>query len=300
MKVKAECPLCHGRGVILDADPCAPAKLCSCSTVPRGEAVGGVPPRYSGVTMESFWEWWKTHGSNASDARVREKLKEARETMENEMTRVALKIDEQSKIAGILDKCRGKNEGGGNWKSIRPAQEPNGFGGLKIWIQKDSANKVVCWIDGPPGSGRSSLAAAVLSDWCRHRQKPGLFVSVRTFSQELKDTYYDTRSWQNADFKSERDRTAPLETAPCLVLDDFDRMDSDVRVVRAFAQLLDHRWSQKLPTIITASKWTETLAAGGDTYAITKLEDDSTMQRLLQACRVTLVPTLLFLLPDKK
>jgi DNA replication protein DnaC len=161
-----------------------------------------------------------------------------------------------------------------------------------MWIQNDHASVAVFWIDGAPGSGRSSLAAAALSAWCGRCRKPGLFVSVRTFSQELKDTYYDTRSWQNADFRSERDRTAPLEAAPCLALDDFDKMDSDIRVVRVFAQLLDHRWGMELPTIITASKGARALESDRDTYPIMRLEDASTLDRLSQARRVELVPTL--------
>ena len=84
------------------------------------------------------------------------------------------------------------------------------------------------------------------------QRQPGLFVSVRTFSLELKDIYYDSRSFRNTDFLGERDRMAPLLAAPCLVLDDFDRMDADIRVVRALAQLLDHRYGEQLPTVITA------------------------------------------------
>jgi DNA replication protein DnaC len=287
MKAKAECPLCHGRGVILDPDPCAPAKICGCSVGLQGGAARGVPARYAGVSMEGFLKWWK---GRFSDEMVLGELDEAHRQMENEMSRVSIPMDLQNKITMVLDKCRGKNERG--WKSVAPAQEPNGFGALKTWIQKDHAGVAICWIDGEPGSGRSSLAAAALSAWCGHCRRPGLFVSVRTFGQELKDTYYDTRSWQNVGFQSERDRTAPLEAAPCLVLDDFDRMDSDIRVVRAFAQLLDHRWGNELPTIITASRWAETLESDRDTYSIMKLEDASTLNRLSQARRVELVPTL--------
>lgn len=58
---------------------------------------------------------------------------------------------------------------------------------------------------------------------CTREGNAGLFVSVRTFSQELKDVYYDTRSFLNKGFQSERDRMEPLLKAPCLVLDDFDR-----------------------------------------------------------------------------
>ena len=82
---------------------------------------------------------------------------------------------------------------------------------------------------------------------------------MRTFSQELKDTYYDSRSFRNTDFQSERDRMTPLLQAPVLVLDDLDRLDSDIRVVRSIAQLLDQRYADELPTIATASRWAETV-----------------------------------------
>jgi hypothetical protein len=239
--------------------------------------------------MESFWEWWKRR---FPEEQVLTELNEANALLENPVSRDSISLENQNKLEGILGKCAAKGESHGNWKSVRPAQEPNGFGALKTWILKNHGIICLCWIDGVPGSGRSSLAAAALSDWCKRCHKTGLFVSVRTFSQELKDTYYDTRSWQNVDFQSERDRIAPLQSTPCLVLDDFDMLDSDIRVVRAFAQLLGYRWSQKLPTILTAKKWAQTLEAESETYHIMKLEDLSTLKRLAQASRVELVPTL--------
>ena len=276
--------------MILDPNPCVPARICNCSSGTRGEtAIQGIPTRYREVSMETFWEWWKRR---FPDAQVLRELDEANAQLENEILRETIPIELQNKIAGILNKCTAKNDGEGGWKSLRPAQEPNGFGALKTWILKDHKSIDLCWIDGPPGSGRSSLASAALKAWCERFGKAGLFVSVRTLSQELKDTYYDTRSWQNTDFQSERDRMAPFLVAPCLVLDDFDRMDSDIRVVRAFVQLLDYRWSEHLTTIITAAKWADTLQSDRETYSIMKLEDASTLNRLSQARRVELVPTL--------
>ena len=290
MKPKSVCPHCQGKGVIIDPDPCVPARLCGCSSDARDKAaIQGIPERYSEVSMENFWEWWKRR---FPDFQVLEELNEARTQLESDVCRESVPMELQNKIVGILSKCAAKSEIEGKWKSIKPAQEPNGFGALKTWILKDHKTIDLCWIDGTPGSGRSSLASAVLRAWCERFHKAGLFISVRTFSQELKDTYYDTRSWQNTDFQSERDRMAPLQSAPCLVLDDFDRIDSDIRVVRAFAQLLDYRWSQLLPTIITATKWAETLQADRETYPIMRLEDSSTLNRLSQARRVELVPTL--------
>jgi hypothetical protein len=243
--------------------------------------------------MDTFWEWWKRRYPDTS---ALNDLNEARALLENEVSRNVIPVELQNQIAGVLGKCVAKNDTSGKWKSVKPAQEPNGFGALKTWILKDHGTICLCWIDGVPGSGRSSLAAAALSAWCKTHHKAGLFISVRTFSQELKDTYYDARGWQNTDFISERDRMAPLQPAPCLVLDDIDRMDSDVRVVRAFAQLLDYRWGEELPTIITATKWAESLEAERETYSLMKLEDASTLNRLSQARRIELIPTLARLL----
>ena len=133
----------------------------------------------------------------------------------------------------------------------------------------------------------------MLKAWCERNGQPGLFVSVRAFSLELKDIYYDNRSFRNTDFMGERDRMAPLQKAPCLVLDDFDRLDADIRVVRALAQLLDHRYSQELPTVITAGRWAESLqATDKETYPLLRLEDPSLFRRLAASKRVVLRPTL--------
>jgi hypothetical protein len=239
--------------------------------------------------VDSFWKWWKR---SFPDEQIHKSLQEAKGLLESDVCKETIPLDLQNKIAGIISKCAAKTENEKGRDVIKPAQEPYGFGALKTWIIKDHCD-FFCWIDGPTGSGRSSLASAVLQAWCEKHRKGGLFISVRTFSQELKDTYYDIRSWQNTDFKSERDRMAPLQSVPCLVLDDFDKMDSgDVRVARALAQLLDFRYAEKRPTIITASKWTESLQAEKEIYPIMKLEDNSLLNRLSQARRIELVPTL--------
>jgi DNA replication protein DnaC len=162
---------------------------------------------------------------------------------------------------------------------------------LLNWARQGRDKVDLWWIDGPPCSGRSTLAASALKAWCERTGQKGLFISVRTFSQELKDTYYDTRSFKNVDFMSERDRVAPLLAAPCLVLDDLDRMDTDIRVVRAVAQLLDQRYADEQPTLITASRWAESLQAG-ENYPLARVEDPSLMRRLAQSRRVELRPIL--------
>lgn len=292
MKGRPDCPICDGRGVVLDPDPMQPARPCACaqgSPEEDGEVLA-IPLRYRGSSHESFWEWWKIQHPREKMITA---LGTAHQLLEHEGIRETLPEELRSKLDLIVHKCGPRPGVGGElaWKDLRPAQEPLGYRGLIHWGRQHRDPLEDWWIDGPPGSGRSSLAAAALKAWCVSRGKPGLFISVRAFSQELKDTYYDLRSYKNVDFLSERDRMAPLLKAPCLVLDDLDRMDTDIRVVRSMAQLLDERYAQGRCTIITASRWCENLLTP-EVFPLTKLEDGSLLRRLAGAKRVHLRPTL--------
>jgi len=289
-KGRSGCPHCKGRGVVLDPDPLVPARVCECTVDAAADGISlGIPSRYRGASFEAFWEWWKIQHPRE---KVIAGLEAAQQLLENQTSRDTLSEDLRSKLDHILHKCGSKGTDS-VWKDLKPAQEPQGYRTLFNWARRDRDRVDLWWIDGPPGSGRSSLAAATLKSCCAREGAGGLFISVRTFSQELKDVYYDTRSFNNRDFQSERDRMEPLLRAPYLVLDDFDRMDSDIRVVRALAQLLDHRYAEERPTILTAARWTEVLQSGGpETYPLTRLEDPNLMRRLAQSRRVVLRPVL--------
>ena len=75
------------------------------------------------------------------------------------------------------------------------------------------------------------------------------------------------------------------------MLDDWDRMDSDIRVAAALAQLLDHRYSAELPTILTAAAPPETLERR-EGHPLARLDDSSLLERLRGAERVEMVPAL--------
>ena len=289
-KGRSSCPHCQGRGVVLDPDPLVPARTCSCTQeADLDRASLAIPSRYRNASFEGFWEWWKIQHPRE---RVIAGLESAQQLLEHESSRQTLPEELRSKLDHILHKCGAKG-GDSAWKDLKPAQEPQGYRTLHNWAKRDRDHVDLWWIDGPPGSGRSTLAASALKASCAREDASGLFVSVRTFSQELKDVYYDTRSFLNRDFQSERDRMEPLLKAPFVVLDDIDRMDSDIRVVRAFAQLLDHRYAEERPTIVTASRWAEVLqGAGPEAFSLVKLEDPNLMRRLAQSRRVVLRPVL--------
>ncbi len=292
MSAQPGCPQCGGSGVLLDPDPMVAARPCPCTRAAGPVLAQGLPARYREASFESFWEWWKTQHPKERTASI---LAEALAEYEADALSHTMHEDLRNNLEFILHKCGAKLQPSGEVfsKDLKPAQDPQGYRPYLAWAKHGREHADFWWLDGPPGSGRSSLAAAGLRAWCEQQGKAGLYVSVRALSQELKDTYYDSLSWKNTDFLSERERTAPLIAAPCLVLDDLDRLDTDIRVVRALAQVLDARYSDQLPTILTASRWTQALQSlPPEQYPFLRLEDPSLLKRLAQSRRVVLRPTL--------
>jgi hypothetical protein len=285
MKGRADCPHCAGQGLIFDPDPQKPVLVCGCTAEvgPDAETLG-LPSRYREADFLRFWKWW--NNAQASHAgpllnRVAD-LEEWLAQPEEEVGPIPARED----LARLLQALRKRPEHG-----IRPA----GAEGLAAWAQTGKHRFrhgwELWWIHGPAQSGRSTLAAAALKAWSERTGRSGRYTSVRTLSQSIKDVYHDVRSFQNQAFQSVRDLIEPLQEQPLLVLDDWDRMDSDIRVAQALAQLLDHRYSEELPTILTAAEPPEAMDRR-ENHPLVRLEDSSLFERLRGAERVEMVPAL--------
>jgi len=285
MRGRPDCPRCQGQGLLFDPDPLKPVLVCGCTAdvAPDAESLG-LPARYREAEFARFWKWW--NNTQASSVRT---LLDRVPDLEELLTR---SVDEVGELEGredlvkLLAALRKRPEHG-----IRPA----GAEGLHQWAttgkHKFRHGWELWWIHGPAQSGRSTLAAAALRAWTERTGRYGRFVSVRTLSQTIKDAYYDVRSFQNQAFQSVRDLIEPLQDPPLLVLDDWDRMDTDMRVAAALAQLLDHRYSEELPTILTAAGPPEALDRR-ENQPLARLEDGSLLERLRGAERVEMVPAL--------
>ncbi len=291
IKQKAICPKCGGRGILLDADPTKPAIRCSCYQQRFDfQSHLGIPPRYQSATLDNFWAWWT---SEHQETELLSQLDLANQLLLNPMSRATLKNSLDLKLEHIIQKSgyQPSNSGLGSAKNIRYALQPSGYDQLIGWASQGKSISDFWWISGSPQTGRSTLAAAALRARIARTSESGLFISIRTFSQQLKDVYYDIRSFKNTDFQSERALMEPLMEAAVLVIDDFDRLDNDIRIARAFAQLLDYRYSETKPTLLTAIKSPRSVLQS-EQSPIIKLGDNSLLRRLEQSQRVECQPTL--------
>lgn len=296
MNFKTNCQICGGLGVLLDPDPIQPARLCKCLRQLKVDLLlKGIPNRYRGASIDSFWDWWEVqHPINQISKDVIRAYKtleyiKSKHKLKPSLSKYDTNMQQNlvSSLELIIHQCGLQRSDRGDiiWNDLKPAQEPQGYRSILYWARNGYSSSNFWWIDGAPSSGRSTLAAAILKAWCKSTGKIGLFTSIRTLSAELKDI----RNFRNNNYISDRDRLAPILKAPCLVLDDFDRMDSDIRVVQSIAQLLDYRYGEELPTIITAITGAESLRkTNSDIYPLLRLEDHSILQRLSAGKRVVL------------
>ncbi len=271
--------------MILDPDPLKPARLCGC--VPEGQQAAadvGLPTRYREADFTRFWKWW--NNVQASHARtLLDRVGDLEDLLARPLDEVG-EVEGREELSKLLQALRRKPEHG-----IRPA----GAEGLAQWAttgkHRFRHGWELWWIHGPAQSGRSTLAAAALRAWAERTGRSVRYVSVRALSQAIKDAYYDVRSYQNQAFQSVRDLIEPLEAPGLLLLDDWDRMDSDIRVAAALAQLVDHRYGEELPTLLTAAVPPEALERR-EGHPLARLEDASLLERLRGAERVEMVPAL--------
>lgn len=286
MKPRADCPRCLGRGVILDADPLRPARLCDCGGAGPDADAFGLPTRYREASFASFWKWWRDwEGNQKRNRLVMDGLPKLEAHLAADPA-LAGDIPQRERLERLVHQAK---------TNIQHGLKPLGGEEFQAWAAKGrhrfKGGWEAWWIQGPAQSGKTTLACAALRALAEREGRAGRFVSVRTLSQQIKNAYYDQRGWQNADFVSVRDLIEPLKAQPALLLDEMDCLDGDGRVGAAMAELLTHRYHENLPTLITAIPGPQALEQR-EGSAFARLGDESLLRRLGAADRVEMVPAL--------
>lgn len=135
---------------------------------------------------------------------------------------------------------------------------------------------------GPPGSGKTHLAAAIANARLALAE-PAFFTVVPDLLDHLRSTFHP-ESEVRYDELFETIRQAPL-----LILDDLGTESSTPWAEEKLFQIINHRYNQQLPTVITTNRQFEQLDARlrvrlGDTTLCTVLPvrewDNKVLQRL--------------------
>ncbi len=263
-----------------------PARVCPCTREARPEvAAMQLPARYREATFTSFWKWWSKEYATGQVSRIVGGMEDLHQALAAPSDVVG-ELPQRDRLEKLLATAE---------KNLEHGVRPLGAEDLLHWATKGRhrfrGGWELWWIHGPVQSGKTTLAVAALRAWSERTGQAGRFVSVRTLSQQVKNTYFDTRSWQNQDFMSVRDLLDPLKDQALLLLDEWDCLDADSRVASAFAELLTHRYHEGLPTILTSVPHPESLAQR-DNYAFARMGDASLLKRLEGADRVEMTPAL--------
>ena len=99
---------------------------------------------------------------------------------------------------------------------------------------------------GPHGSGKTHLAAAI-ANYRRALGETPAFVIVHDLLDELR------RGFQSDDARPAHEAFDALKEAPLLILDDLDTQTNIAWVRDRLFQLLNHRHTRRLPTVITTA-----------------------------------------------
>jgi len=115
---------------------------------------------------------------------------------------------------------------------------------------------------GPSGSGKTHMAAAIANERIRQGY-PAFFISTPDLLDHLRSAYSPNSEMPYDEF-FDRVRNAPL-----LILDDLGMQTSTPWAKEKLDQLLNHRYSSEMPTVITTSTPVEQL----DERIYTRLSD---------------------------
>jgi DNA replication protein DnaC len=198
--MEERCPLCGGRGWVIEADGGAgAARPCSCreqDLEQRLATAAGVPPRYSHCKLASFLT---SSQSPAMRARLMGARKAAQEYVDNFV------------------------------------QEGVGFRQSGLLFM------------GPPGVGKTHLAAGVLAEIIERYRVRGRFVEFTALIHQIQATF-DPGSPE-----SKREILDPLVGAELLVLDELGAQQPTPWVRDILYLIINSRYTRRLPTLFTTN-----------------------------------------------
>jgi len=130
---------------------------------------------------------------------------------------------------------------------------------------------------GPPGTGKTHLAAATLKNIIEHKGLKGAFCDFRNLLIELRNSFSSSESTGEI--------LDGVRKAPLLVLDDVGAERNTEWAKEIFAEIINYRYTQNLPTIITTNLRFDIYT---ENSFVAKF-DERTESRLYDMCKIVKV-----------
>lgn len=111
---------------------------------------------------------------------------------------------------------------------------------------------------GHAGSGKTHLAAAITRYIIEEKQIPVKFMRIVDLLLEIRKTYDENESWKA---ENERELFRKYSLVPLLVLDDIGSEKTTDWVRQVLYQIIDERWIEARPIIVTSNLTLEELEA---------------------------------------
>ncbi|MBI2980262.1 MAG: ATP-binding protein [Chloroflexi bacterium] len=100
-------------------------------------------------------------------------------------------------------------------------------------------------LTGPSGSGKTHLAAAI-ANYCIARNQPAFYITAPDLLDHLRSSFSPDSEMPYDEFFEQ------VRNAPLLILDDLGAQSSTPWAKEKLEQLLNHRFSNQLPTVIVS------------------------------------------------
>lgn len=131
---------------------------------------------------------------------------------------------------------------------VRIAQDARLY--VSTLIDTDREPERGFFLHGPPGTGKTLLSCIMLNELILNRRRPGRFLSLSKYLQQLRDTY----SEESDNYGQTWRMIEALGKIPYLVIDDFGVQRGTEWAKEVLYDLVDTRYADKRFTVVTTNQ----------------------------------------------